>query len=209
MFHEDYTVDLELVPAFFEKGVDTQVSATYTITPNQDEITIANLNGITNLNIEGVESSVVLDTVDQSFDATLTITYNTIGEEGAVGVHTYRADALNPKWWGASSSSDYSTYTSISSELTKIIDEAEFFENYFTSVNNKYIWFIYEKTGEPEVYDQNGFKYDIGNWSETTDNTFVYKTITLTLADGTSTADVTLVRSSQPMTFYNITLTVI
>src|SRR5690606_13445945 len=177
-------------PASGERGVSTSLTVSYWVTPNDDEDMTGSINqGIGSITIDGSSHDVSGGSSGVSKTFTMTLNYERQGEaEEETKTATYTA--YIPQWKGVSDEDAYTTYAGI--DLTKFIQSSAT-TTMEVSPSAEYVWFISNKSNAT-VLDGNNFVQTVGTWGDGTSE-FYSKSLSLTLADGITTATVYLYRS--------------
>lgn len=188
---------------YAEKGVSTNVSFAYSITPNDDTITSATINSVSIIdNIDGTTKYFSAGSQKSSYTASMIISYD---RDGVIESQTKNStfNAYNPQWIGVSSSVDFYSYSELnSSSLTKFIQSSAS-KNATVSPSNEYIWFISNSAGRT-IKDGNDFTQTVGAWGNGSTE-FYYKSITIKLSDGQTDFTAYLYRSRNQKTLTNFT----
>lgn len=97
-----------------------------------------------------------------------------------------------PQWYGSSTDTTFSTYSGISSKLTKVVQASASITAAF-SPSNEYVWFVSNKNNAV-IRDGNDFVQSIGSWGDASTE-FWAKSLTMTLANGSTSGTVYLYRT--------------
>ena len=204
LIYSENAVIISVAPTFGEKGLSTALTVTYRLSSNDDQLLTASINnGIGNVSadIDSGSKSVSGGSTVDSKTFTIAYTYNRNGVPGSSSKSaTY--SAYTPQFAGVSKATDYSTYSSISSDLDKFIQAGNSIDKN-SSPSDSYIWFISNKSNA-KIYDQNDFEQSLGIWNNGSTE-FYTKSLVLTLADGVTTSTVYLYRSRNTKTISNFT----
>lgn len=205
LIYVDHETSFSLSPLTGEKGVNQEISVNVKIDSNDDEITYAFINqGIGNI-LPYVDDDThgISQTVSNNVTYTLYINYIKNGETSAETTTTTYT-AYTPQFAGFSSATDYTTYSALAAALQKYVQSGTKITKSM-SPTNQYIWFV-SNNPNTTIYDNNMFAQTVGNWNDTTKE-FWKKSITLTLANGSTTSTVYLFRSRDTKTFSNFNYT--
>lgn len=190
-----------------ERGISTAVTLNYNIISNDDVFTAASINqsvGSVLSNVNAGAQSVSGGSRTASTTYTLSMTYNRNGVS-TPETKTATYSTYVPQWAGVSSATDFTNsyatingdaglqkYIQASSTITKVV-----------SPSAQYVWFIVTNaTGQ--ILDGNNFVQTVGTWDDGVSE-FYRKSLTLTLADGTTSATVYLIRSRNTKTLTSFT----
>lgn len=199
------TSSISVSPTNGERGVSNALTVTYTVTPNDDESMTGSINqGIGSITIDGSPHNVSGGSSTATKTFTMTLDYTRQGEtEQETKSATYTT--YLPQWAGWSDEDDFGDdYSAISAEtdFQKYIQSSASITRTF-SPSGEYIWFISNKSNAT-VLDGNNFVQTVGTWGDGTSE-FYRKSLTLTLADGTTTGTVYLYRSRNTKTLSGFT----
>lgn len=194
LFYKVHTVVFGNTPQTGEKGVATDVTFSYTITPNDDTIVSVTMEGATGLT--SPTGSKRFTGVKTTTSKTLTVTYKENNKAQKQKTYNSTYTAYVPQWGGKSSNANLLTYENFDTELTKKLQASSSFE-ITVQPTNEYIYFVTTKENS-KVYDQNNFEQSVGTWDDNVSE-FYKKTVNINLKDGTS-QQLYLFRSRQPKT---------
>lgn len=205
--YSNHNTSFSVSPSQGERGISVAVSVNYNIVSNDDEFTSASINqgiGSVLANIDTGAKSASGGNRTASTTFTLSLEYDRAGTpetENRNATYTSRV----PQWSGWSSKEDFADdYTEINSEpdFQKYIQSnSSITKN--VSPEGQYVWFIVTN-GTGQVFDGNNFVQSVGPWGDGVSE-FYRKSLALTLADGTTTATVYLIRSRTVKTLSNFT----
>jgi len=197
LVYSNYSAAFSVTPATGERGVNTALTLNYNIASNNDNVTAASINQgigsvLANVNTGAKTVSGGSKAITTAY--ILTTGYTRNGASGSDNrTATYTPN--NPQWAGVSSATDFTDYATINgvSGFTKYLQA----NSGITKAMNpatQYEWFIV--TNGTGIISGSGLTYSIGAWGDP--NTFFWrKSLNLTLADGTTTATVYLIRSRE------------
>lgn len=194
LIYSENAVMISVSPTFGEKGLSTSINVTYRLSSNDDQLLTASINngiGDVSTNIDTGNKTVSGGSTIDSKTYTITYTFNRNGSVSS-GSKSATYSAYTPQFAGVSEITDFTTYTLMSSELSKFIQPTANIDKQSSPVE-QYIWFISNKA-TAKVYDQNDFEQTLGAWENGTTE-FYTKSLVLTLADGITTSTVYLYRS--------------
>jgi len=188
------TNSLSISPTTGERGVGVGITLTYNLRSNDDTIISSTLTG----------QGSVLDSLNQgtqsvfggTFSNNTSFTLSTnINRSGTVLTEnkTSNYTSLIPQWVGVSSddSIDQATYSVINSILSKRLQASSTISVSLQPIDEYIYWF---STNANATITNNGFPTIIGAWNSTT--AFIIKrNLTLTLQDGSTTANLTVYRT--------------
>lgn len=198
LIYENYTASFSVSPNFGERGVNVSYSINYNIVSNDDVITSASINqsiGNVTGDVDDGFNSITGESSTTTKTYQLTVNYTRNSTPGT-GIHNSTYTSYVPQWAGYSSTDDFTgDYSVISSEsnFQKYVQNSTSITKTNFSPTGEYIWFISSKNNAT-IKDGNDFTQTIGTWGDGVSE-FYLKPITLTLADGTTTAIVFLYRS--------------
>lgn len=194
-------------PSSGERGVSTALTVNYNIVSNDDVFGTASINqGIGDVSADIDEGASTASggssVVNKSF--TLTLNYTRQGEaveETKSATYT----TYTPQWRGVSAETDFTTYSGLNGELTKFVQSSAA-TSMTISPSDEYVWFVSNKSNAV-IKDGNGFTQTIGTWGDGVSE-FYTKSLSLTLADGSTVETVYLYRTRNTKTFTNLTFTI-
>lgn len=197
LIYENSVSTVTVNPTTGERGLNTSVNLTYNTDTNDDVFTSASINqGIGNVlpNINTGNQTVTVPNLFNNTTFTLSLGYtrdgNPLTETKSATYTTYL-----PQWSGISTLTNLneSNYSTISAALQKTVQADDTISRSLQPVGH-YIWFV--STNANATITNNGFNTIIGNWDSTT-AFFIKQTVTLTLANGSTTGSLTFYRTRQ------------
>lgn len=201
------TSTFSVSPSSGERGVSTSLTVNYNIVSNDDIFGTASINqGIGDVSADIDEGASTASggssVVNKSFTLTLNYTRQGVAEEETKSA-TYTAHI--PQWRGVSAETDFTTYAGLNGELTKFVQSSAA-TSMTISPSDDYIWFVSNKSNAV-IKDGNGFTQTIGTWGDGVSE-FYTKSLSLTLADGSTVETVYLYRTRLTKSFTNLTYTI-
>lgn len=207
LIYTNGTSTISVSPSSGERGVNATLTVNYSITSNDDVFGTATINqGIGDVtgDIDAGNQSKSGGNSTNNKSFTMSLSYTRNGEpETENKTTTY--NTYIPQWAGWSAEEDFvNSYSSINSETNfqKYIQSSATI-NKVNSPTGEYIWFISNKNNAT-IKDTNDFVQTVGTWGDGTSE-FYRKPLTLTLADGITTATVYLYRSRNVKTLSSFT----
>jgi hypothetical protein len=180
------SVSLTKSTSTFEKGVETDLTFTYSATENNAVFVSATYgpsDDQQNVTSDGISGgSETLSAQTNSVTRVYKVIFTNNGVSGEQSSGNITSTAYIPQYWGVSNSESFddSTYSNLTtSGLTRIVQNSgklPYSSNTFYSMNpnDEYIYFI-SKTSGLSVKDDNGFNHDNG---------FTETTVSVNLANG-------------------------
>jgi len=195
---------LAVNPPIGERGLATPITVFYNIQTNDDVFTSASINnGIGNVlsNVNAGLQSVSGGTKTLNATYTLSLGYT---RNGVTTTETKNATYTTyiPQWKGISSSATLNSanYAALSVALQKTV-QANTTLSLDVQPVGQYVWFV--STNPNASITNSGFGTTVGAWDSTT-AFFIKQTVTLTLADGTTTASLTFYRTRNTVTLATV-----
>lgn len=206
LVYEDYVVTMSLSPSTGERGLSTPLTLTYNIQSKDDKILEATINqsiGVVTDDVDKGSESVSGGSSVSNKTFTMTVDYERKGDEDTT-THSATYTTYIPQWAGVSDETDFSTYSALGAEagLQKYVQSSASI-NKQSSPTDEYVWFISNKNNAT-IKDTNDFVQTIGTWNDGVSE-FYSKSLSLTLADGTTTVTVYLYRSRNTKTLTSFT----
>ena len=204
LLYVNNTAILTLSPATGEKAVSTPITLFYNINTGSDIFTSASINQGVGSVLANVNTGTLNVSGGSKLDtATYVLSYTYIRNGQTLSeAKTATYTARTPQWEGISASNtlDSANYATLNSSLTKLI-QAQPDGGLTPALNmsidvaptNQYIYFLTTKSNA--AITNNGFNVDIQPWGDTVTGGFWKKSITVTLADGTTTATIWIYRT--------------
>ena len=199
LVYSNYSAAFTVTPATGERGVNVPLTLNYNIASNNDNITAASISQgigsvLSNVNTGAKTVSGGSKAVTTAYVLTIGFTRNGSASSETRTV-TYTPN--NPQWAGVSSAADFtaSDYAAINGTagFTKYLQGNSVISKAMAPTA-QYMWFIV--TAGTGTITGNGFTYSIGSWGDSA--TFFWrKPLTITLADGSNTATVYLIRTRE------------
>lgn len=178
-------------PQSGEKGVSTPITVIYNINTGDDVFTSASINqGIGSVLANINQGTINVSGGSKTDTTTYSLSY-TYTRNGLTNTEVKSANyvAYFPQWRGISADStlDAANYATLNSNLTKTVQNTSAANTLSIDVApiNQYIYFISTKANASIT--NNGFLTDIQPWGDTVTGGFWRKSITVTLADSTTT----------------------
>ncbi|SFU77117.1 hypothetical protein SAMN05216480_12318 [Pustulibacterium marinum] len=203
--YTNYTFSINRTPSSGERGVVNSYSINYNLVSNNDSITTATISqGVGNVlaNVDQGTQSITGLTTTTNITYTLSINYERLGVSGSNSTST-TFNTYVPQWAGTTTLSDFDgTYATIEAQpnVLKYIQNNDNITRTMSPAN-EYIVFV-STNGNATIKDGNGFAQSVGSWGDATKE-FQRKTITLSLADG-STTTAYFYRTTSLKTFTNL-----
>lgn len=204
--YQNLSASFSISPTQGERGVAIPITVNYNIASNDDVITAASINQgigsvLANVNAGAKSVSGGSKTANTTYTLTLNFTRNGVPQTQTTNA-TYNSRV--PQWAGWSSATDFSTYAELEAEvnLQKYIQSNSAITKSF-SPDGEYIWFI-TTNATGQILDGNNFVQTVGTWGDGVSE-FYRKSLSLTLADGSTSATVYLYRSRNVKTLSNFT----
>lgn len=185
LIYVNNTSTLSVSPTTGERGISTAITLSYSINSGSDIFTSASINqGVGAASWDSGTETVSGGNRSQTTTYTLTKNFT---RNGTPTTETQSATytAFIPQWAGVSTDSDLSnnTYSSISSLLTKYVQNSTTNISYsFTTTGTEYPYFI-TASANGTIKDSNGFTYTIDATEFSGTGYWYRKSFTLTLND--------------------------
>lgn len=195
---------ISVSPSSGERGATTSLSVSYAINSGDDVFSTASIDQglgsvISNINLgtQSVSGGATVST--KTFTMSLGYTRKGVTmSESKTATYT----GLIPQFAGVSNQTDYTSYATMSSTLTKYIQSSAAITKQ-SSPSAQYIWFISNKVSAT-ILDENNFVQTVGTFGDGVSE-FYTKSLVLTLADDVTTSTVYLYRSRNTKTLTNFT----
>jgi hypothetical protein len=193
LVYENATQTLTANPTFSEKGVDTQITYTWNVNDNDDTLISVDLD----------ENNVLADadgtntTYQKNSNSTITITLATVVNRNGqnIAINTPRQVPFYiPQYIGKTADLEPDYAHESLGDFTKKVQSSTNLSVEIT-LNDEYLFFIVNSNSKQPKDNLTGFNLSIGEWNSTT-AFFIKKTVTITLADG-STENATICRTRE------------
>lgn len=202
LLYTNNEVSFTIIPSSGERGVITTLTLNYNIKSNDDEITSATINnGIGSVFQDADDGEKIMDVGTSTTTKTYVLTLGIL--RGGLSISETISTTYNayiPQFAGVSGMTDFTTYASMLSSLTKFVQATPNIVK-VSSPTDEYIWFISTKQNAT-VLDQNNFQQTVGIFGNTTTE-FYTKPLIILLADGVTTSTVYVYRSRNKKTLSN------